>query len=427
MKKKALIGVLMALFLASTVSAQEWHNTNQEITLDASDNESGVENTYYCIDQDDTCQPRDDGQAYEGSITVSTEGINYVRYNSRDNVGNIEETHSRTVKIDKTRPETSDNYPGGWVNTSVTVDLSCSDPDDPSSGCEEETPTEYCVGDVGGSCSPDTEGDSVTFDTEGQRELRYRSSDVAGNTEVTKSTVVRLDFTDPQISVQKESISSDTMNATVACTDDRSGCDESSLSLYTAETSAFNCPADPSRYNQGSTYEVNQHLWVCAIGKDQAGNLDNSNQPVEFSVGTLTTDLYYPGHPGTVVTSIDSSIPVMLDIGNEEADKTRRVNVTIDGPNAEFAGGGTSQEVVLEGVQNERMNFVARPEEQGNSTVEISIREETEGFTVNEEIEIQTRGSGSRTSSAGRSVPGIGLFQAAALVLMASSYYWISR
>lgn len=426
MGKKALIGVLMALFLVSTVSAQSWHNTNQEVTLDPSDDESGVEDTYYCIDQDNTCQPREDGQAYEEPVTVSTEGINYFRYNSRDNVGNIEETHSKIVKIDKTRPETSDNYPGGWVNDSITVDLSCSDPKDPSSGCEED-PIEYCVGSVGESCSPETTGDSITFDTEGKHELRYRSSDVAGNTEVTKSTIVRLDFTKPQISVQKESISSETMNATVACTDERSGCNESSLSLYTAETSAFNCPTDPSRYNQGSTYDVNQHLWVCAIGKDQAGNWDDSSQPVEFSVGTLTTDLYYPGHPGAVVTSVDSSIPVMLDIGNEEADRTRRINVTIEGPNTEFAGGGTSQEILLEGVENERMNFVARPEEPGNSTVEISIREETEGFKINKEIEIQTRGSGTRTSSAGRSVPGIGLLQTAALVLMASSYYWISR
>lgn len=421
MKVKVFILVLAGLFLMSSVSAQ-WYNSPQEINLNAQDDESGVENTFYCIDQEDNCQPRDDGQEYEDPFMLEQEGINYVRYNSRDHVGNIEETHSKTVRIDETDPETTDDYPGGWQNTSVTVDLSCNDPENPdASGCDT---TEYCTGQ---SCTPGTEGKSISFDTEGTHYLRYRSTDVAGNTEDIHTTEVKLDFTDPNILVQKEASGegSESRNATVSCTDEMSGCDESTLQIYESETAAFQCPEGLDRYEHGSTYEVDQHLWVCAAGKDRAGNYDDSEEPVEFSIGTLTTELTYPGKPGVVFTSIDSSIPVMLDVGNEQ-DNTRTINVSVSGANAELSEGGTSKEVTLNGVEDERFNIMARPEEPGNTTLDISIRDETEGFTLNREVKIQTRDTGARTSSSGRQVPGLGPVHVMALMLMASSYYWIS-
>lgn len=421
MRVKAFILVLAGLFLMSSASAQ-WYNSPQEVNLDAQDSESGVENTFYCIDQSDTCQPRNDGQEYENPFMVTDEGINFVRYNSRDYVGNIEETHSKTVRIDTTDPETSDNYPGGWVNNSVTVELSCNDPENPdASGCDT---TSYCTGQ---SCTPGTEGDTISFDTEGVHYLRYRSADVAGNTEDIHTTEVKLDFTAPNILVQKEASgdSSESQNATVSCTDEMSGCDESTLQIYESETAAFQCPEGLDRYEHGSTYEVQQHLWVCAAGEDRAGNYDDSEKPLEFNIGTLTTELTYPGKPGVVFTSVDSSIPVMLDLGNEQ-DNSRTINVSISGANAELSDGGTSREVTLNGVEDERFNILARPEEPGNSSIQISIRDETEGFTLNREVKIQTRETGARTSSSGRQVPGLGPVHVLAMMLMASSYYWIS-
>lgn len=421
---KKLILAVAALFLISSASAATWHNSNQDITLDAQDDESGVEDTYYCVDQDDTCQPREDGQEYTGTFTLSDEGVNFVRFNSKDRVGNIEDTSSRTVRIDKTTPETSNDYPGGWLNNEVTVNLTCNDPENPdASGCET---TEYCV-DSSDSCTPNTEGSSISFDTEGVQYLRYRSSDVAGNTESVKSQAVRLDFTDPEINVQKEALNADSMNATVVCTDDQSECNRSSMKIHTSETAAFECPTDESRYDEGSTYNVNQHMWICSYGEDNAGNSDFSDTPVEFSVGTLTTDLTYPGEPGTVVTSVDSVIPIQLDVGNEEADKDRRINVSINGSNTKFSDGSKWEEVTLNGVEDAQFNFNAQPDQPGNSTVTINIREEIEGFTVTEEIEIQARETGSRTGSAGREAPGIGLIQVAVLGLIASSYFIATR
>ena len=424
MKGKAFAVALAALLFVSMGAAQSWHNSPQDVSLDAQDDESGVEDTYYCIDQDpdNSCNPRDTGQEYVNAFTVNDEGINYVRYNSRDHVGNIEETSSQVVKIDETDPETSDNYPGGWENTSTTVQLSCNDPMNPNaSGCDT---TEYCTGQ---SCTPGTEGKSITFDTEGVHYLRYRSTDVAGNTEDIQTTEVKLDFTDPNILVQKKASGdgSESRNATVSCTDERSGCDESTLKIYESETAAFQCPEGLDRYEHGSNYEVDQHLWVCAAGKDRAGNYDDSENPVEFSIGTLTTELTYPGKPGTVFTSVDSSIPVMLELGNEQ-DNDRTINVSVTGANGQLSEGGTSREVTLNGVENERYNIMARPEEAGNTTLKINIRDETEGFTLTRKVEIQTRETGARTSGSGKQVPGLGAVQVLTLMLMASSYYWIS-
>lgn len=417
--KKIAVTLLLVIFLVSTASAQ-WYDSDQDVTLNAEDEESGIQNTYYCIDQSDECDPRQDGQKYNGPFAVSEEGINFVRYNSKDRVGNIEDTHSKTIRLDFTEPVTSDNYPGGWQNTSVTVGISCEDPEEPdASGCDT---TELCKGN---SCGL-SQGTSATFSTEGQNTLRYRSTDVAGNTEPIQEQDILLDFTPPQVAVQKESLSSEAMNATVSCTDGLSGCESSSSRLHVSETSALNCPTDQSRYNEGSTYEVNQHLWVCAAAKDEAGNWDYSNQPVEFSVGTLTTDLDYPGKPGAVITNVDSAIPITLEIGNEEEDKDRKINISLEGP-TQFQDGSTWEEIRLEGVEDRNFNFIARPEQVGNSTVTVNIREKTEGFTVTEEIDIRVRESGSRTSSAGRETPGIGLVQIAVLGLIASTYYIAGR
>lgn len=420
--RKVLVTFLLGIFLVSAVSAASWHNTEQDIELDAVDEESGIANTFYCIDQSDECDPRDGGQQYNDgdTITVSDEGINYLRYNSEDNIGNIEETSSKTVKLDFTRPETSNNYTGGWHNSPVTVGLTCDDPENPdASGCDT---TELCKGN---SCAL-SEGTEARFSTEGINTLSYRSIDVAGMIEPVQDQDVSLDFTDPQVGVQKQSLSSEAMNATVACTDGLSGCDSSSYRLHVSETSALACPTDQSRYNEGSTYEVNQHLWVCAAAKDEAGNWDYSDQPVEFSVGTLTTDLEYPGQPGAVITNVDSAIPISLEVGNEEEDKDRTINVSLEGP-TQFQDGNMWEEIELNGVETREFNFIAKPEQVGNSTVTVNIRAKDEGFTVTEEIEIQTRESGSRTSSAGREAPGIGLIQIAVLGLIASTYYIAGR
>ncbi|WP_373459901.1 OmpL47-type beta-barrel domain-containing protein [Neobacillus driksii] len=75
----------------------EWYNSDVTLTLESSDNLSGVARTEYRVNNGDW-------QAYNGTISISDEGINKVEFRSIDNAGNVEKTKSVEIKIDKTAP-----------------------------------------------------------------------------------------------------------------------------------------------------------------------------------------------------------------------------------------------------------------------------------------------------------------------------------
>lgn len=56
----------------------------------------------YCTDQTNTCTP--DRSASLGPVLVSQEGLFYIRYQSKDNAGNLEAVKSTEVRIDRTLP-----------------------------------------------------------------------------------------------------------------------------------------------------------------------------------------------------------------------------------------------------------------------------------------------------------------------------------
>jgi hypothetical protein len=99
-------------------------NTDVSITLSATDNLSGVNQTLYSLDG---------GTAKVGTaVTISTSGVHTLTYYSVDNAGNVESVHTVTVKIDKTAPTISSAQAppangAGWNNANVTVTFTCSD------------------------------------------------------------------------------------------------------------------------------------------------------------------------------------------------------------------------------------------------------------------------------------------------------------
>ena len=109
-------------------------------------------------------------------------------YRSTDVAGNVEVEKTATVRIDMTAPVTSDDAPAGWSNSAVTVTLSASD-----AGGSGLAGTEYRL-DAAATWSS---GTNVTVAGDGVHTLRYRSSDVAGNTEPDKTATVRIDTTAP--------------------------------------------------------------------------------------------------------------------------------------------------------------------------------------------------------------------------------------
>jgi len=155
-----------------------WQNTSITVSLSGNDSLSGVNHTSYCVDQSNICTPSTTGT----NVEVSTEGTTYVRYRSVDHLGNTEAINSAKVKIDQTPPATTDDAPGSWQDSALTVDLN---PSDTLSGVNY---TMYRLND--GSWQ---QGNRVTIAHSGHNKLQYFSVDRGGNSEDLNTAWVKVD------------------------------------------------------------------------------------------------------------------------------------------------------------------------------------------------------------------------------------------
>ena len=81
-----------------------WQSTDVNVTLTPSDARSGVADTLYCVDTANSCAPSTSGTSASVTQAADSEGTQYVRFYSSDNVGNDEAVNSVTVQIDKLAP-----------------------------------------------------------------------------------------------------------------------------------------------------------------------------------------------------------------------------------------------------------------------------------------------------------------------------------
>ncbi len=116
-----LAPVTVALPTPPTPNGQNgWYTSNVSVSLDASDNCSGVASTVYSTDGGETWQP------YAGAFTLSEEGTHVLLYRSTDAAGNEGTAQSLVVKIDKTAPTLSLSATPGviWPATNQPFDVS---------------------------------------------------------------------------------------------------------------------------------------------------------------------------------------------------------------------------------------------------------------------------------------------------------------
>lgn len=152
-----------------------WNHTQVTVSLDAADGLSGVDATYYELD---------DGARHQGTaLTIDTEGRHSLTYWSVDRAGNVEKPHTVTVLIDLTAPglhHTVSPIPNahGWNHGPVVVSWTC---DDALSGIAT-CPTDVPVGTDG--------GDQAVSGT---------AVDAAGNS-ATDHLSVSIDSVDPTVS-----------------------------------------------------------------------------------------------------------------------------------------------------------------------------------------------------------------------------------
>lgn len=105
----------------------KWYVSDVDISLTATDTDSGVNEIHYSINGTETVVA-----GSSASFTISADGEHSVSYYAVDNAGNTETAHPLSIKIDKAAPTvTASPNPApnadGWNITNVTVSFTCND------------------------------------------------------------------------------------------------------------------------------------------------------------------------------------------------------------------------------------------------------------------------------------------------------------
>ena len=161
------------IHLNGTMGDNGWYVSVVTVTLNATDNTSGIESTWYRLNGG----PR--WRLYTKSFLVSKEGYHIVEYYSFDYAGNREDIKEAEVKIDTTPPVTTHKFDGqmgesGWFIGPVTVTFSVHDA---TSGVNY---TMYKI-DEGNWTNYNNTAFSITED--GNYNISYYSADLAGHIE----------------------------------------------------------------------------------------------------------------------------------------------------------------------------------------------------------------------------------------------------
>ncbi|MEM0360638.1 MAG: hypothetical protein QXK06_04870, partial [Candidatus Diapherotrites archaeon] len=169
-----------------------WVNEDQVVHLTSVDTTSGINATYYCVSDANNCIPSTSGNMVNVTCTANSICHNYVRYYAIDNAGNQSNVSATSViRIDKENPLTTTDANTLCQKTDQNIVISSSDGS--GSGIAG---TYYCVDDSN-SCTPSTSGTIVTVScatgSTCQKFVRYRSQDIAGNTESIRSILLTID------------------------------------------------------------------------------------------------------------------------------------------------------------------------------------------------------------------------------------------
>ncbi len=173
------------LTLAGTQGNGGWYTSEAQVTLSATDTPSGVDTTFYKID--DGSQ-----QTYSAPFNISSSGFHTIIYWSVDRAGNTEFQRSMPIKVDSVAPASQAQASSTWwfdvwYQSPAQVFISATDS---ASG----TANTYYTLD-GGPAQTYTAAFNIS--TGGVHIVNYWSVDQAGNTETQKSLTVRVDSAAP--------------------------------------------------------------------------------------------------------------------------------------------------------------------------------------------------------------------------------------
>ena len=244
---------------------QEWFAAAVTVTLSATDNLSGIANSFYRVDGGAT-------QTYASPFSITSDGNHSVEYWSVDVAGNIETHHTRIVRIDSTKPVTQASVSGTagtneWYRSAVQVSLSATD------NFSGVLKTFYQI----------NGGPEITYtgpfvlSTPGHYTVHYYSADNLNNFEFPNTLVVKIDITAPVViatanpatAPKKPQPVTVTISGTV--TDSLSGV--SSASFNVIDEYGATQPSGSVTVQANGTYSFTLSLPATKHGSDKDGHL----------------------------------------------------------------------------------------------------------------------------------------------------------
>ena len=230
-----------------------WYVSDVTVTLNATDDMSGVNATYYRINNGEW-------ETYEVPFVINESNYYVIEYYSVDNEGNVEDVKSASFKVDSVPPVTTAYVVGNSIRFFAIDNMS---------GVNW---IEFRID--GGSVQI---GNSITIVVDGTHQVDFHSIDVAGNVEPWKSITVTIDYTPPTIEITWEVFGNFICGwqviFTATCSDATSGMDYVEFYLndelcFTDDTEPFEWIIEWSSALKSSTLKV--------VAYDIAGNSANA-------------------------------------------------------------------------------------------------------------------------------------------------------
>ncbi|WP_420489939.1 OmpL47-type beta-barrel domain-containing protein [Neobacillus vireti] len=205
-----------------------WVNRDTKVSFKATDTESGVAATYFTVNGG--------VQQIGNAVTLTTDGTHKLVYWSVDFAGNVEQSHTTTVKIDKTSPEmTVSGFEKGSLSDALDVVPAVSIKDSTSGVDDSKTQVTldgkpYQLGDtiqlyvlplgkhtftvIGSDLAGNSASKIVTFNTvasiEGLKQLvtRFAENNWIDNAGITNSLKQKLENNELQSFIQEVQVQS---------------------------------------------------------------------------------------------------------------------------------------------------------------------------------------------------------------------------
>ena len=254
-----------------------------KIVFDCSDDESGCDSgtkSYYFSKENPEKCP--DSYSYYGNKTNTVNDTTYVCVGQKNMAGLFGYAGTFYIHFDRFAPEIKiTGAPSEWVNKEASGFVTCTDKNAMGKPCKSHSWKlfESKISECPQKSASDIYTPSSSFVLDSYQWVCAYAEDSIGTPGYYGPVEFKIDMDEPLIEIKGiPSGEVKSANIFVSCSDEKSGCDTESYRLKEVAEN-FDCPAiGYAEYNiTRIPYKVKANTWLCAVAKDNAGNIGYSS------------------------------------------------------------------------------------------------------------------------------------------------------